>query len=183
MPFEPLDAAAHAVEATGQGRLQSIGTVRREMRCERGLDDERLGYMLARRIIRELAGEVRRQPERMLRTHLLETHVVRGIETRLPRDIACAALKGAEACSIIIALLVRRRELADRLRGFRRDVLMFGQFRLAADARIGGIFGCGCRRSYGCAGPVVLGRRRRRALVCRERRGPRQLRRRENALP
>ena len=134
MAFEPLDPAAHAVEPPRQGRFQSIGAIRREMRGERGLDDERLGYTLARGVIRELAGEVRRQAECMLRAHLLEAHIVRGIETRLARDVACAALKGAEAYSIVVALLIRLVELMDRSRRLRRDLLVLGQFWLPADA-------------------------------------------------
>jgi|SRR5580704_11625290 hypothetical protein len=134
MAFEALDAAADAVEPPRQRGLQSIGAVRREMRGERRFDDERLGYLLVRGIIRELAGEVRRQAECMLRAHLLEAHIVRGIETRLARDVACAALKGAEAYSIVVALLIRLVELMDRSRRLRRDLLVLGQFWLPADA-------------------------------------------------
>jgi len=134
MAFEALDAAADAVEPPRQRGLQSIGAVRREMRGERRFDDERLGYLLVRGIIRELAGEVRRQAECMLRAHLLEAHIVRGIETRLARDVACAALKGAEAYSIVVALLIRLVELMDRSGRLRRDLLVLGQFWLPADA-------------------------------------------------
>jgi hypothetical protein len=56
----------------------------------------------------------------------LKAHVVGGIETRLACDVARAALKGAEACGIVVALLVRWVELAERLRQLGGDVLMFG---------------------------------------------------------
>jgi len=134
MAFEPLNPAADAVDPSRQRRLQPICAVRGEMRGERRFDDERLGYLLVRGIIRELAGEVRRQAECMLRAHLLEAHIVRGIETRLARDVACAALKGAEAYSIVVALLIRLVELMDRSRRLRRDLLVLGQFWLPADA-------------------------------------------------
>ena len=69
VPLDPLQVAGDAVEPARERGLQAIGAVGRQMRRERGFDDERLRHAFARGIVGELAGEVRRQPEGMLRPH------------------------------------------------------------------------------------------------------------------
>ena len=69
MPFEAFDLARHTVEATRQGRFETFGAIRRKVRGERRLDNERLGDVLPRSIIGELSREIRRQAERVLGAH------------------------------------------------------------------------------------------------------------------
>ncbi len=63
MPLDPLQVACDAVEAASERGLQAIGTIGRQMRGERGFDDERLRHALTIGVVSELAGEVRWQAE------------------------------------------------------------------------------------------------------------------------
>ena len=128
MPFESLDLAGHAVKPSRQRRFQPIGPVRREMRGERGFDDKRLRHVLARSVIGEPAGELRRQAERVLGAHARgsEAHIVGWIEARLAGDAAGAALKDSQALRFVVAFVISRIELARRPRALGRDLLVLG---------------------------------------------------------
>jgi hypothetical protein len=63
-----------------------------------------------------------------------QPHVVGGIQAYLAGDALGGAVKRERALRIVVALLLHRLELMDRLWRPRRDLLMFGRLRFAADA-------------------------------------------------
>jgi hypothetical protein len=118
VPFDPLQVARHAVKPACKSGLQAIGTIGRQMRGERCLDDERLRHALTVGVIGELAGEAGRQAEGVLRPHARShSKVVGAIERRLARGGAEVTLHDPLALHLIVGLVLQRLEFLD---GFTR---------------------------------------------------------------
>lgn len=69
MPLDTFHLAADPIKPARQRRFQSIGPIGRQMRGDGCLDDQSLRHPLARCVIGEFDGEVRRQSEGVLRPH------------------------------------------------------------------------------------------------------------------
>jgi hypothetical protein len=88
VPLDPLQVARDAIKPPCKSGLQPIGAVGRQMRGERRFDDERLRHPLTIGVVGELAGEVRRQAEGVLRPHARSSSVT--LSQSWHRSIACA---------------------------------------------------------------------------------------------
>jgi len=122
VPFDALQVARDAIKPACESGLQPIGAVGRQVRGERRFDDERLRHTLTIGVVGELAGEVRRQAEGVLRPHARShSKIVGAIERRLARGGAEVALHDPLALRLVVRLVIQRCEFLDALTRPRDD--------------------------------------------------------------
>jgi hypothetical protein len=90
------------------------------------------------------------------------------------------ALQDTEALGIVVCFVIREIELLGGFSWCGNDVLVLGQFRLPADAGIGGVFGVGRWRRDDGVLPIIFGRRDWLVGVAGYPRSDRERRRRKN---
>jgi hypothetical protein len=84
--------------------------------------------------------------------------IVGGVERSLTRNRADLTLHWAEPLRVVVGFVVQGFKFVSRLTRLGRDLLVLGQFGLAANTRIGRVVGCtGRRHDDNCANPVVNG--------------------------
>ena len=84
VPLQSFQVTRHPVKPTRQGGLQSVCSVRRQMRRQGCLHDHRLGSPFAGGVVGKFDGEVRRQAEGVFGSHRRShPHVVGGVHRRL----------------------------------------------------------------------------------------------------